>query len=272
MTTPYRSVDWTLIRQQLDMVNRMAMEDLLDFMRVVSGMAPDQARSYLLEAIPVLVDTYGGAASELSVAWWDDLFEGVEGVPATVVPTPPPVEQLTAQVRWGTAPLYSAASGDPTMRLASMVQQHIFGTQRNTVVDNSRLLGVRYARHARGDACGFCRVVASRGAVYGSSARAKYVGASGSTAHYVDGSARGRRIKQGRVRGTQNAGDKFHDHCRCIVGPEASHLDLALPDYYDRFNEEYDQAVALLDRETDRKGNYSMSDVTRAMRSLGFAA
>lgn len=270
MPTISRSIDWILIRQQLEMVNRMAMEDLMDLMRVVSDMGPDQARAYLLEAIPVLVDTYGGAASELSVAWWDDLFQGVEGIPDTVPPRLPPIEQITAQIRWGTSPMYS--DGDPVTRLASMLQQHIFGAQRNTVVDNSKLLGVRYARHARGDACGFCRVVASRGAVYGSAARAKYVGATGSTAHYVDGSARGRRIKRGRVRGVQKAGEKYHDHCRCVVGPEASHLDLALPDYYDRFEAEYDQAVRLLDRETDHRGNYNMSDITRAMRSLGLAA
>lgn len=264
-----KTVDWSEIRSGLDMINQMALSDLMDFLRVISDMDRNQARAYLQEAMPILIDTYGSVATDLSVEWWDDLFEGVEH-PPVVVPEPPPRQMVVAQTGWAADTMFKG--GNLQSRLASIVRQHIYGAQRETVATNSDVLSVRYARQAQANACSFCRVLASRGAVYGSAARARYVGASGSSEHYSQGRSRGRRFTQGRVRGVRKAGQTYHDHCRCVVGPEVSHLDLNLPDYYDKFNDEYNQAIRLLDRETDDRGNYSMSDVTRAMRSLGFAA
>lgn len=269
MTAPVRTMDWDQIKNQLEFLNRLAIQDLLDVLNVVSSMSPTEGTLYLLDAMPVLIDTYGGTALENSREWWDSLFEDVE-TPPTITPELPSAEQITAQTRWGVAPLYTG-TGDVAMRLSSVLQQSIFGAQRNTVAENSRLLNVRYARFARPGACAFCRVLASRGAVYGSSARALFVGATGSTAHYSDGSARGRRIQQGRVRGVQQAGAKYHDHCKCVVGPEVEHIDLNLPDYYDRFNDEYLKARELLSKDGSADGA-SMSDITKAMRQLGFGA
>lgn len=269
MTAPFKVMDWDTIKNQLEYLNRLAIQDLLDILNVVSTMTPTEGTMYLLDAMPILVDTYGGSALEYSHDWWEDLVQDVE-TPPTVTPELPNMEQIAAQTRWGVAPLFTG-TGDIAMRLSSVLQQSIFGAQRNTVADNSKLLNTRYARFARGDACSFCRVIASRGAVYGSSARALFVGSTGSQAHYSDGSDRGRRVKQGRVRGVQSAGTKFHDHCKCVVGPELAHVDLNLPDYYDRFNDEYSKAVDLLSKDGQSTGA-SMSDITRAMRQLGFGA
>lgn len=269
MTAPVKVMDWDSVKNQLEFLNRLAIQDLLDVLNVVAGMPPTEGTLYLLDAMPVLVDTYGGEALEYSHDWWADLMDDVES-PPVVTPDLPSAEQIAAQTRWGAAPLFTA-TGDVAVRLSSVLQQSIFGAQRNTVAENSKLLGTRYARFARGDACSFCRVIASRGAVYGSSARALFVGATGSTAHYSDGSDRGRRVKQGRVRGIQSAGQKYHDHCKCVVGPEVAHVDLNLPDYYDRFNDEYNKAQDLLSKDGKSRGA-SMSDITRAMRQLGFGA
>lgn len=270
MTAPIlRVVDWDAIQQQLAFVNRHALEDLLAVYNTVSGFDAHRVRQYLLDAVPAIVETYGGAASELSLAWWDDLFDGIES-PPPVAPAPPPSAQLVAQTRWATAPLFTGAS--PATRLASVIKQHIYGAQRGVVTASSQQADVRYARVARSNACNFCRVIASRGAVYGSAERARVVGATGMQNHYSDGSARGRREKQGRIRGIRKAGETYHDHCRCTVVPSASHLDLNLPAYYEKFEQEYDTAVSMLDRANGGKpGVYSMSAVTAMMRELGYA-
>ncbi|MCK7676350.1 hypothetical protein [Corynebacterium pygosceleis] len=260
-----KPLDWALIRNQLNWLNEIAMQDLAALYSRAQAMDPWTAREYLTEGVKLLVDTYGGTAGEVTAEWWndmslDDMFF------AQPAPGPPP-EQVVKQVRWGTAPMFEGA-GDPLVRLSSVVQQHIFGAQRNTVKLNCLGTGVRYARYAQPDACAFCRLLASRGAVYGSAARAKFVGMGGEQAHYSDGRARGRRFKKGRVRGVRKAGESYHDHCRCVIGPELEGTDLNLPSYYDRFAAEYDAAVEAL----PDGALITMQAVTAAMRANGAGA
>lgn len=258
---PRPKLDWQLQRNQLDMLNRIAMEDLTFLFRRARMMDPWSAREYLTEALRNLIGTYGGSAADLGAAWWDEI--SLDDMYFAETAQLPPQEQLVKQVRWGTAPLFGEV-GNPLVRLAGVAQKHIFGMHRDTIMLNSMTTGVRYARFARADACAFCRVLSSRGAVYGSESRAKFVGSAGIQKHYSDGRARGARFKRGRqLRGVQKSGDKFHDHCRCVVGPDFEHMDLNEPDYWAEFEHEYDAAAAQID------GVITMKEITAIMRAAG---
>lgn len=264
MTAPVAArpkLDWQLTRQQLDMLNRLAMQDLTALFRRAQAMDPWSAREYLTEALSNLIGTYGGSAADLSAAWWDEI--SLDDMYFAETATLPPQEQLVKQVRWGTAPLFGAA-GNPMVRLAGVTQRHIFGMHRDTIKLNSMNTGVRYARFAQIDACAFCRVLSSRGPVYGSESAAKYVGAAGVRAHYSDGRRRGSRFKPGRQpRGVRQSGDKFHDHCRCVVGPDFDHMDLNEPDYWEAFEDQYLEASRAID------GTLTMEKVAAVMRAAG---
>lgn len=261
---PPPKLDWQTQRNQLDMLNRLAMQDLTALVRRAQEMDPWAGREYLEEALRNLLGTYGGSAAELSAAWWDEI--SMDDVYFAETATLPPQEQLVKQVRWGTAPFFGVA-GNPMIRLAGVAQRHIFGMHRDTITLNSASTGVRYARFAQADACAFCRVLSSRGAVYGSESAAKYVGSAGMQAHYSDGRRRGTRFKPGRQpRGVQKAGDKFHDHCRCVVGPDFDHMDLNEPSYWESFEDEYTAAAAQID------GVITIEKVTALMRAAGHGA
>lgn len=272
MTTPLltperqaymKAIDWQLMRDNLDWLNRLAMDDLLKVIRAAQLLPSNvDAKEYILQAMHDLVLTYGGTVEDLTVEWWNLLVEDER-----FFATPPRVdayEQLTKQVRWGVAPMFTG-NGDMTTRLAGVLQRHIFGAQRDTVDILARQWKVGYARIAREDACAFCRILAGRGAVYGSVGRAQYVGMGGVETHYVDGSERGTRMKRGRVRGTQKAGQKYHDHCKCITAPLIPGKSLEYPDHQDRFDEQYLTALDLVE---ERGQPRSMVYVTRAMREI----
>lgn len=260
------AIQWKMMRDQLNYINRMAMDDLISVVRTASQMDSMTGREYLTDAFEALVSTYGGVSADMTVEWWDEIMAD-ELYLAEAAPLPTH-RQLVKEVRWGTAPDVQGED-DVLRRMAALMQKHIFGAHRNTVDINSLNHKVGYARYAQADACAFCRLLASRGAVYGSPAAALYVGTATVRAHYSDGRRRGYRLKQGRVRGVQRAGERYHDHCRCVVAPNHPGLDPNLPDYVDKFEEEYDRAIAQLDKDNPGEVSFNLSQVTRMMRLQG---
>ena len=211
----------------------------------------------------MLVNTYGGVAADLTAEWWDEIM--MDDIYFAQTADLPTYEQLTTEVAWGTA---KTKRKDVLSRMAMLTQKHIFGAHRNTVDLNALNTKTGYARMAQPDACAFCRMLASRGAVYGSEAAALYVGAASVKQHYSDGKKKGTRLKKGRVRGVQKAGSKYHDHCRCVTAPVPEHIDPNYPDYMEKFEDEYTQATkALADQGYD--GPLNASVVTKMMRAQG---
>ena len=260
------SIQWKMMRDQLNYINRMAMDDLISVVRTASQMDPITGREYLTDAFEALVSTYGGVSADMTVEWWDEIMaDELYFAEAAPLPTH---RQLVKEVRWGTAPDVQGED-DVLRRMAALMQKHIFGAHRNTVDINALNHKVGYARYAQADACAFCRLLASRGAVYGSPAAALYVGTATVRSHYSDGRRRGYRLKKGRVRGVQRAGERYHDHCRCVVAPDRPGLDPNLPDYVDKFEEEYDRAIAQLDKDNPGEVSFNLSQVTRMMRLQG---
>jgi hypothetical protein len=109
--------------------------------------------------------------------------------------------------RWGVGPLFGADpnSGLALSLLSGGLQRIVFDGGRDTSAGSAALDPAKptYARHASANACAFCALMATRGAVYTSKDAAERVGYS----------ARGRT----RTGGTRSKGEKYHDDCHCVA-------------------------------------------------------
>ncbi|MFE3572387.1 hypothetical protein ACFXON_23480, partial [Bacillus subtilis] len=121
------------------------------------------------------------------------------------------------------------------------------------------------ARHARADACAFCALMASRGAVYTSEAAAERVVGRGKEMSLADRRARaaghsrvnGHTAAGGkRTRGTQALGDRYHDFCNCVAVEVRPGEEYDPPDYVRK----WDEAYIVASRETKKKGRYGAID------------
>lgn len=170
-------------RADLDELARLAAVDLDVLWRQVSD--AETARALLSEVLPGLLDVYGSAAGTIAADWYEELRPD-RGFRARVAPLPEPA-QLDALAGYSANELLT--NTDPARGLVAVkggAQRLIANVARSTVTASSladpQALG--WQRSAAGG-CGFCQLLASRGAVYSSAS--------------VDFGA--------------------HDHCRCVAVP-----------------------------------------------------
>jgi hypothetical protein len=184
-------------REAVQSLVTLAQRDLVRAWRAVETRSATTARDAVLEVIPALVDDYGNSAASIAADWYDELRE-VSGAPGSFtapLAEPPPADQVEALARWGVGPMFSATpDADTALSLLSGgLQRLVVGADRGTIETSALADPARpvYTRVARSNACAFCKMLASRGAVYGSAERA------------------------GRGRSELSA--HYHDHCRCAV-------------------------------------------------------
>lgn len=137
-----------------------------------------EARAFLTDAYPELITPFLAAAADLTATWYEEQ-SGPVGYQA-ITPDLAPVEQLGTSARW------ALTQSGPVIALGGAGTRTIFATSRDTVITNVRRERVKWARHASPNACGFCRLLATRGPVYWS----------------------------------QEAAQKAHDYCHCIGVPD----------------------------------------------------
>ena len=118
------------------------------------------ALRYVTDAYPEVVTPYIAAAGDLTASWYEDLPAAV-GAKAFIATSAdlPPVEQLAASGRW------AMLQRDPGRALQGSGERAVFRVQRETVLVNVKSEGVRWARHARPEACDFCKDQATHGAL-----------------------------------------------------------------------------------------------------------
>lgn len=155
-------------RTDLDELVRLASIDLAALWRTVSD--GDQGRALLAEVLPLLGDTYGSAAATLAADWYDDLRDELD-VPrrfraAVAVPE---IGRSEVLARWAVEPMFSP---EPDLQLALKnaeggMQRMIADSGRQTVIQSAIAdpSADGWMRQASGG-CGFCQILASRGAVY----------------------------------------------------------------------------------------------------------
>lgn len=181
----------------------LAQAELVKLWRALVGADPRDAAAEVRLFIADASAAYGLAAGGMAADWYDELraAAGVSGAYlATTAGTPSP-ETVQATLGWGLAPLFPAPT-DPYLmgpepapdfdaalsRLSGGLQRLVAGADRSTILTNTRRdpTAVRFARHASANACAFCAVMATRGAVY---------------------------------RSEDTAGDKYHTNCHCVAVP-----------------------------------------------------
>ncbi|MDV6299961.1 hypothetical protein R3P82_12660 [Dietzia maris] len=217
-------------REQLDDLNRAQVARLIQLWSRLIGRPDDYVRDALVAEFPQLVDVFAGAASDLTAEWYDSLA-ATEAFRARPAPLPPP-DQLESSTRWAAAALASGTTTSPVERLAGTAQRALFNASRQTVELNVEREGAGWARYASANACEFCRMLATRGSVYGSKAAATSVVGRG---------------RAGRTRGNQSLGSTYHDHCRCMAVPVRAGDTYEPPGYVEDWAAQYTQARAAAD-------------------------
>lgn len=235
-----------------------------------------EALAFLTAAYPELVTPYVTLAAQATVVYYTEqpVAPPPLGVP-TFTPAVPdilaPREQLAASARW------ALMQPKPIPALQGSATRAVFNGSRDTIVHNANLEGASWARHASSNACGFCRMLATRGEVYTSKVAATRVVGRGVSLTSSDhrairmglmtrdealrrrsvyrndrqakrsGSSIGEtRASIGRTRGNRPTGEKYHDHCHCIA------VCVRLGDIYEPppYVEQWDQDYIAASRES----------------------
>lgn len=184
----------------------------------VRTMPVSDALAYITEAYPAIADPYIAAAGEMTAQWYGELRERVvrrvkDALTPDVAPMPNPRE-LGASARW------ALTSANPQKALSGSTTRRVFNQSRQTVFTNARRDGVRWVRHAGSDACGFCRMLATRVLTTdrdGAPGLYNYEGTANKSPHRKD------------IRG--------HDHCKCVATIANGY---EIPDYVYDWLEDYD--------------------------------
>lgn len=231
----------------LEQLHTLATADVVRLWRSASGSDLDSRafRELIVQAYPDIATQYASVAADLAAEWYDasapDLAYRASAVPVA------PTEQYAANARYALAATGEAALG----HLAGALQRAVWNGARDTIAENvSMESGSRWARYASSTACAFCRVMSSRGAVYGSAASAGVVVGRGQEMSASDrrARARGETRRSGRFiaggRRTRNPdgqkmGDKYHNSCRCITVEVRPGRSYEPPSYVEQWEQDY---------------------------------
>jgi hypothetical protein len=199
-------------------LTRLLVRDLRALRRLIRTVSLQEPVADWIEAVRLLVDRYGATSASLAIAFYEaQRAEAGAASRFTIAPAGSrPAEQVAAGLRWATKDLWprdevtaTAAQQEPldvrieqAMKKAEMVAQKLVADQgRDTVRQAVRQdrEAAAYARAAALGACAFCKLMASRGAVYKTAGTA------------------------GREANERFSGDasvvKFHDNCHCTIVP-----------------------------------------------------
>ena len=229
------------LRSALVDLNALMVSDLAALWRAVDGQDVEFLRDALQAEVPGVVDPYLAAAGDITADWYEAQAPDLNYVarPAALVDE----GQLQATARWAAGTVLTRTPVSPLDLLAGSMQRALFNESRETIVENAEVEpGARWARHASANACEFCRMVATRGAVYTSESAASRVGGRGVDESTNIGRRRGGRARGIRARGNQSIGDKYHDHCHCIAVPVRPGQSYNPPSYVEEWEAEYTRA------------------------------
>ncbi len=207
------------LQQALDDITTLTEHDLRVIWDLYYTGNNDQIRDILLELVPEIVNQYGGLAASLSADWYVDLDPSSDFEPKPIEPPPP--AQVQANVRWALSPLFQPSVDVPESQQVPLAERerlalsNLTGSAQKSVADTGRGTisasvqeepGARWYRHASSNACPWCRVLATRDAVYRS----------------------------------ERAAMKSHDWCNCVPAVVRPHGDpYTRPSYVDAWEAEY---------------------------------
>jgi hypothetical protein len=166
-------------------LTRLLVRDVRGLRRLI---IPSRLRTSVpdwIAAVQTVVDQYARASSALGAEFYDAQRDaaGVSGTFTVPVADPPPGAQTEASLRWATKDVWERDPDtatpaqleplDTRLRQAEkkaeqVVQKLVADTGRSTVLDavRSDRQATAWARSAALGACAFCKMIASRGAVF----------------------------------------------------------------------------------------------------------
>lgn len=156
-------------RSDLDELVRLANRDLAAMWRQIADAAV--ARDALAEILPLLTAAYGSAAATLAADWYDELRaeKAVRGRFRAIAAELPGAERTDVLARWAVEPLFSDTPDFVLARdkAAGGLQRIIADAGRDTVMQSSIAdPQARGWQRVASGGCGFCSMLAARGAVY----------------------------------------------------------------------------------------------------------
>ena len=168
-----------------------AQQSLLEANQLAGGVADSQL--FMVDAFAEIVAAYGAqsayAARDYAVA--DYAARGERVRPGQIDLSAPVFEQADRSGRWAVFGAGDVFEGSALYRLQGALTRLVLQPYRETVLNTARDHGQRtrtaVARVPEAGACAFCRMLASRGAAYGSAKSAQ----------------------------STKDGKRFHDNCRC---------------------------------------------------------
>jgi hypothetical protein len=170
VVTVVSSADAARLRQAQIGVRRLVERDLAEFFGSLNLGRPEAARDALLGFVPVLVAQYGESAASVAADWYDDVraSERVPGRFRALMQESPYQSAVTDTVRRAAGALFSDNPGATLLALSATTGKYALAAGRETITASTardpRASG--WQRVTRGGACGFCRMLAGRGAVY----------------------------------------------------------------------------------------------------------
>lgn len=158
------------LRAANESLSRRVEADLRGFWASLDLSQPERARDALLEFVPALTTVYGEGMAAVAADWYDEMraAEAVPGRFRAEMAAAFPAEYVEARVRYGAGHLFTDAPNEMLSFLSGAVQEYVLQPGRDTVA-RSTLADPRasgWHRETRGEACGFCRMLAGRGGVY----------------------------------------------------------------------------------------------------------
>lgn len=192
--------------QALEYLRMLAQQD---FATAWAGFSRGKITSaQIRDMFAAIVSEYGEQASWEAVNYLvleRSLDEDLAGLAFPQRATPAQYSQAVSSFDWAVNTSRKAGALDRALarrKLEGVLVRLVSQPAHKTVIDTTRRDGTAFARVPEPGACSFCLMLASRGATYGSRARALRVGAQRRTLR----------------KGTKQAhGDAFHDNCRCIA-------------------------------------------------------
>lgn len=178
----------------------------------------------LKQALPEIVTPHADAAAHITAQWYDEL-NPVSTFEATPVVDLVP-ERIDKSIDWA---LYAPGQATPLDRVAGSSKRMVSDASRDTVITNAAQEGVKWARYASATACSFCRLLATRGAVYTE----------------------------------KGAAFKAHDHDRCLAVPERGGT-YTPPDYVAQWQKDY---IAARKDVRKQKQPMSIQNILASMRA-----
>lgn len=144
-------------------------EDQVRWMLRRSSGSWESRRLQLLDTLPDVVGFYSEGSAALAADFYDDARAGVAGAYVAAPVLLDRTVQIRRGVAWASEPLSIDDDELAAARFAKLMRSEMARPYRDTILTNQKQdpAAVGWTRISRGGkSCGFCRMLADRGAVY----------------------------------------------------------------------------------------------------------